>query len=71
MFIIVILQYLLHVIMCLTSLHFMEVLNKINLFIHSFIKHAFTEQMIQYCLINLRNKDKDASDIINCIQQHI
>ena len=34
------------------------------------IKHAFAEQMIQYCLINLLNKVKDASDIINCIQQH-
>ena len=30
----------------------------------------FAEQMILYCLINLLNKDKDASDIINCIQQH-
>ena len=26
--------------------------------------------MIQYHLINVLNKDKDASDIINCIQQH-
>ena len=34
------------------------------------IYHAFAEQMIQYCLINLLNKDKDASNIINCIQQH-
>ena len=33
------------------------------------IKHAFAEQMIQYCLINQLNKDKSASDIINCIQQ--
>ena len=34
------------------------------------IKHAFPKQMNQYCLINLLNEDKDASDIINCIQQH-
>ena len=34
------------------------------------INHAFAEQMIQYGFINLLNKDKDASDIINCIQQH-
>ena len=25
--------------------------------------------MIQYCLTNLSNKDKDTSDIINCNQQ--
>ena len=35
------------------------------------IKHAFSEQTIHYCLINLLNSDKDASDIIDCIQQHI
>ena len=34
------------------------------------IKHAVAEQMIEYCLIILLNKDKDASDIINCIPQH-
>ena len=34
------------------------------------IKHSFAEQIIQYCLINLLNKDKDASDIINFIEQH-
>ena len=34
------------------------------------IKHEFAEQMVQYCLIKLLNKDKDASNIINCIQQH-
>ena len=34
------------------------------------IKHAFAEQMIQYCLIKLLNNDIDASYIINCIHQH-
>ena len=34
------------------------------------IKHAFTEQVIQYCLIKLLNNDIDASHIINCIYQH-
>ena len=34
------------------------------------IKHAFAEQMIQYCLIKLLNNDIDASHIINCIHQH-
>ena len=29
------------------------------------IKNVFAEQIIQYCLINQLNKDKDASDIIN------
>ena len=36
----------------------------------SLIKHGFAEQMVQYYLINLLNKDKDASDILSCIQQH-
>ena len=26
--------------------------------------------MIQYCLINLLNNDKDTPDIINCVQQN-
>ena len=30
----------------------------------------FAEQMIQYCLNLFLNKDKDASDITNCMQQH-
>ena len=34
------------------------------------IKHAFAEQMIQYCLIKLLNNDIDASHIVNCIHQH-
>ena len=34
------------------------------------IKHAFAEQMIQYCLIKLLNNDIDASHIINGIHQH-
>ena len=35
------------------------------------IKHAFVEQMIQYCLIKLLKNDRDASHIIiNCIHQH-
>ena len=31
------------------------------------IKHAFAEQIIQYCLIKLLNNDLDASHIINGI----
>ena len=35
------------------------------------IKHAFAEQMIQYCLIKLLKNDRDASHIIiNCIHQY-
>ena len=34
------------------------------------IKHAFAEQMIQYCLIKQLNNDIYASHIINCIHQH-
>ena len=34
------------------------------------IRYVFAEQTVQYYLINLLNKNTDASDIIDYIQQH-